>query len=91
MVQRHIFSVREDLAGLFRIAPSIGVVCFLALIGKGGLIEPGAMHEAETWSRGIFFQFVKTWLVYFWMAPSIGAVCLLAQIGIWGLIEPGAV
>ena len=56
----------EDLAGLFWIAPPNEVV-FLAGTGKRVLVEQEAMLESETWSRGIFFQYVKTWQV-FWIA-----------------------
>ena len=52
-------------------APSIGVVYLVTETGKWALLEPGRTLKAETWSRGIFFQCVKTWLVYFWIAPSI--------------------
>ena len=83
--------MREDLAGLIWKAPSTGVICFLAESGKLVLTELGAMKEAETWSIGIFFQCVKTWLVHFWMTPSIGVViCLVAKTGKWVLTEPGA-
>ena len=59
-------------------APSIGVVYLVPVTGNLALAEPGALLEAEAWSRGIFFKCVKTWLVYFWIAPSIGVVCFLA-------------
>ena len=38
------------------IAPSTGVVYFVAYTGKPVMREPGAMLEAETWSKGIFFS-----------------------------------
>ena len=49
----------------------------------------GAMQEAETWSRGIFFQCVKTEVVYFSMAPSVGVVGLVAKTQKRVLVEPG--
>ena len=44
--------------------------------GKRVLVEQEAMLESETWSRGIFFQYVKTWQV-FWIAPSKGVDCFV--------------
>ena len=41
--EAYFFSMREHLAGLIWMAPSIGVVCFLAETGKRVLTEPGAM------------------------------------------------
>ena len=72
-------------------APSIGVVCLVTIMQKRVLVEPGAMQEAETWSRGIFFQCVKTGVVYFWIAPSIGVLCLVAEMQKRVLAEPGAI
>ena len=75
---------------IFWKAPSIGVVYLVPETGNLALAEPGAMWEAETWSIGICYKCVKTWLVYFWIAPSIGVVCLVAQTGKRVLLEPGA-
>ena len=69
----------------------MGVVCLVADTGKWVLTEPGAMLEAETWSKCIFFHCVKTWLVYFRIAPSIGVVYFVADIGKLVLTEPGAI
>ena len=44
--------------------------------GKRVLVEQEAMLESETWSRGIFFQHVKTCQV-FCIAPSKGVVCFV--------------
>ena len=56
MVQRHIFPICEDLAGLVWKATSTGVVCFLVGSGKQVLTDLGAMEEAETLSSNIFFN-----------------------------------
>ncbi len=37
-------------------APSIAVVCLVTETRKRVLTELGAMQDAETWSRGIFFM-----------------------------------
>ena len=50
----------------FWMVPSKGIVCLVAEIGKQVLVGPGAMWEAETWSRCIF-ACVKTAVVYFWI------------------------
>ena len=64
----------EDLGGLFSMAPSIGGVCLVTITQKRVLVEPGAMQEADTWSRSIFFQCVKTW-------QYIVVVCFEAETG----------
>ena len=64
----------------FWIATSTGVVYLVTETGKWALLEPGRTLKAETWSRGIFFQFVMNGVVYFWMVPSIGVVCLVAEM-----------
>ena len=56
--------MREDLAGLFLDSAIYGD-CLVAETGKQVLTVPGAMQEAETWSRGIYFKCMKILSVYF--------------------------
>ena len=58
MVQRHIFSVREDLVVAVKIldGPSIRVVCFLGQRGKRGLIEPGTCRRVKLGPEAYLFN-----------------------------------
>ena len=72
----------------FWIALSTGIVCLVTETGKQVVAEPGAMKETETWSRGIFKQCVKTWMVYVRMVPSIVVVF---ETGKLVMTEPGSI
>ena len=91
MVMCTLYQAAGDVVVYFLIAPSIGVVYLVTETGKWALLEPGRTLKVETWSRGIFFQCVKTGVVDLWMAPSIGVVCLVAKTQKWVLVEPGAI
>ena len=71
-------------------APSIGLVYLVAETGKSWWSQR-PHKRLKRGPEAYFFQYVKNWLVYFWMAPSIGIVCLVAETRKQVLTEPGAI